>query len=285
MKKLATALFLCLCYVVTAQRHEAYRLYDARGKVTSFQKMLKQASVSDVVFFGEFHDNPMSHWLQLELLHGIHSIKNEKVQLGMEMLERDQQKWIDAYINQNLTYQQLSDSTKLWVNFETDYLPLLDFAREKKLVCQATNVPRRYANKLFKKGWGFIDSLTDTERSYLCPLPIEIDSSLSQYAEILKMAEHMKGTYMLPAQALKDATMAHSIKQLLRPSCTYLHINGAFHTDFKQGINSYLTDKSNHLKVLNITTVSQHHIDKLEKEHLNRADFIICVPDNMTKTH
>jgi hypothetical protein len=36
---------------------------------------------------------------------------------------------------------------------------------------------------------------------------------------------------------------------------------------------------------LPIATVEQDNIDKLDKEHQGKADFIICVPSRMTKTY
>jgi hypothetical protein len=45
-----------------------------------------------------------------------------------------------------------------------------------------------------------------------------------------------------------------------------------------------LQDRPEH-KILTISTVSQDNIKKLDAEHLGRADFIICVPSNMTSTH
>jgi len=66
-----------------------------------------------------------------------------------------------------------------------------------------------------------------------------------------------------------------------------LHFNGAFHSDYYQGILWYLTQSTtaSQFKYLTISTVSQKNINTLEKEHLGKADFIICVPENMTKTH
>ena len=60
---------------------------------------------------------------------------------------------------------------------------------------------------------------------------------------------------------------------------------GFNHSDFYQGIMWYvLQDRPEH-KILTISTVSQDYINKLDAEHLGRADFIICVPSNMTSTH
>jgi hypothetical protein len=66
-----------------------------------------------------------------------------------------------------------------------------------------------------------------------------------------------------------------------------LHFNGAFHSDYHQGILWYIqqTTLGKKKKFLTISTVTQNDISKLEKENLKKADFIICVPETMTRTH
>jgi hypothetical protein len=39
------------------------------------------------------------------------------------------------------------------------------------------------------------------------------------------------------------------------------------------------------LRITTISTVTQSDINTLEKEHLGKADFIICVTEQMTRTH
>jgi uncharacterized iron-regulated protein len=52
---------------MNAQELEAYRLYDEAGKEVDFGKMSASLSKSDVILFGELHNDPIGHWLQLEL--------------------------------------------------------------------------------------------------------------------------------------------------------------------------------------------------------------------------
>jgi len=39
------------------------------------------------------------------------------------------------------------------------------------------------------------------------------------------------------------------------------------------------------LKIVTISTVSQKNIHQLDKEHIGKADFIICVDEDMTNTY
>jgi hypothetical protein len=44
-----------------------YQIFNSKGKPVSFEKMAAATNNIDLVLFGEFHDNPIAHWLQLEL--------------------------------------------------------------------------------------------------------------------------------------------------------------------------------------------------------------------------
>jgi hypothetical protein len=124
----------------------------------------------------------------------------------------------------------------------------------------------------------------------MAPPDFKFDTTLTQYQAMKAMGAHMgpgAGWRMVEAQAIKDATMAHFIlhNPWRNPETVHLHFNGAYHSDFYQGIMWYVVqDKPEH-NILTISPVSQDNIKKLDAEHLGQADFIICVPANMTSTH
>ena len=63
-------LFIIAAFTFTnlnAQDKKAYQLFDKKGKKVTFDKVIKETLKTEVVLFGEFHDNPICHWLQLEL--------------------------------------------------------------------------------------------------------------------------------------------------------------------------------------------------------------------------
>lgn len=270
--------------ILYSQEKNAFVLYSAKGKKTSFKRLVEKSKSSDCILFGEYHDNPISHWLQLELTNEIIS---KNLVLGFEMFESDQQYVLDAYLSGKINETQFNDSCRLWPNYETDYKPLIDLAKSKNLTCVASNVKRKYASILFKKGRSALDTLSETEKKLFAPLDFKIDSTLSQYREIRKMGGHEMGGNMMEAQAFKDATMAMHIMKYLDLNFQVLHFNGAFHSDYHQGILWYLqqTQIGKNKKFLTISTVSQNDISKLDEENRNKADFIICVPESMTKTH
>lgn len=63
-------LFLCcslLPLAAQSQNKPAYQLFNAKGKKVKYGKMLKSMTKQDIILFGEYHNNAITHWLQLEL--------------------------------------------------------------------------------------------------------------------------------------------------------------------------------------------------------------------------
>ncbi len=293
MKPVRLTSILILLFTIfqsIAQDFPAYVIYTSNGKKTTFDKLEDAAEGKELILFGEFHDNPISHWLQLELTKELFEENGANLQLGFEMFEQDQQELLSQYLLGNLTTKQFKDTVRLWPNYETDYAPIIEFAKTNKLFCVASNVQRKYASLLFKKGRKALDTLSAAIKTQMAPIDFVVDTSLSQYREVFSMGGHMgvnMGMNMLESQAFKDATMAQFI--LANPGrkagTVHLHFNGAFHSDFHQGILWYVQQKEPNIRVLTISTVTQDDVRKMDKEHLGRADFIICVPESMTRTH
>ena len=279
-------LVLCLLFVslVVFGQKRAFEIYDHKGDKTTYQALVDQALQKELVLFGEFHDNPIHHWLQLELVIDLQK-QNQKLTLGAEMMEADNQLVIDEYLAGLISEKKLISESKMWVNFETDYLPLLQFAKNNKLSFVATNVPRRYASMVYKHGLDSLNSLSDLAKSYMAPLPITIDTTLSTYQEILKMGMGHGGDNLPKSQALKDATMAHFILKNSSKDHLFVHFNGAFHSKQYEGIYWYLRQANKQLKILTISVVEQEDINALSEVQIGQADFIIATPTNMTKTH
>lgn len=276
---------LSLCHSGFAQKKPAYQLYKANGKKTKYKRMLNKAPKADVVLFGEFHNNPISHWLQLELIQDLHQ-KEIQLSLGAEMFEADNQGALDDYLAGEINSKEFKEKARLWSNYSTDYAPLVDFAKEYNIVFTATNIPRRYASKVYKDG-GFkaLDSLSNEEKNWMAPLPIPFDIELKTYQEMLKMMGDHATEDIVKAQAIKDASMAHFILQNRDSEKLFVHFNGSYHSNYYEGIVWYLQTYQEDVEIMTITTVEQDDISKLEEIHKNAADFIICVPTTMTKTY
>jgi uncharacterized iron-regulated protein len=235
------------------------------------------------VLFGELHNNPISHWLELEVTQACAEKRN--LVLGAEMFEQDNQTALSNYLQGKITRKGLDTSARLWNNYKTDYAPLVNFAKEKNIAFIATNIPRKYASQVSKGGFEILSNLSDQEKSWIAPLPIAYDANLPGYQKMLTMMGEHTSPNMPKAQAIKDATMAHFIFKNWSPGQLFIHYNGSYHSDFHEGISWYLKRSKADIKIATIATVTQKEIDSLLPEHFLKADYIICVEEDMTSTY
>jgi uncharacterized iron-regulated protein len=284
MKKLLL-LVLSLYLIGTSygQQKLAYQLYNAKGKKISYGKMLQVLTEKDIVLFGEYHNNAIAHWLQLEVTKDCKEKRN--LVLGAEMFEQDNQAVLDQYLRGEIKAKVLDSLARLWKNYPTDYAPLVNFAKENNIAFAASNVPRRYASMVSKGGFAILDTISSKEKAWLAPLPIAYDASLPGYKNMVAMMGGHGGDNLPKAQAIKDATMAHFILKYYTAGSLFIHYNGSYHSDNHEGIGWYITQQRPELKQVTITTVSQKDISKLLAENKGKADFIICVDEDMTNTY
>lgn len=272
---------------ISYAQDRAFQLFDKNGELIQFSSIINAASEHDVILFGEFHDQPIAHWLQLELLKALHQVKGDSLLFGAEMFETDNQIIIEEYVDGLITEKKFESEVRLWNNYKTDYKPLLNYCLSNNITFTGTNAPGRYVNALYNQGMSVFENMSAQALQYLCPLPLEIDYDLPGYAQLLSMgsAHGQEKKYFVEAQALRDATMAHAINKSFIPGYAYLHINGSYHSNNYEGIAHYLSNYNPNLKILVITTVYQSEIEKLELEHHSKADFIICIPENMSRSY
>ena len=289
----------------------AYQIFDVEGKKSSYKSILEKAKEADIILFGESHNNPIVHWLQIELtkdlFYDLNQNKSEiqskaknknsknNLLLGAEMFEADNQTILDEYLNNIITEKNFEAEARLWNNYKTDYKPLVEFAKENQLIFVATNIPRRYASLVSKKGLSSLDSLTDDAKRFMMPLPVVVDLKMPAYENMLKMMgvhstlEDGKvnegAANFAYAQAVKDATMAYRINEYYTKSknSVFLHFNGSYHSDNYESIVYYLKAYNPDLKIMTITVADQKELDSLEKSGV--ADFAIVTPLSMTKTY
>ncbi len=262
---------------VYSQDSSNYIIY-AKERTISFEKMAKQLAKKEVVLFGELHDDSIAHVLELELSSYFYNQFPNSFALGAEMFETHQSSYLQKYLASG-NLNALTDSTKLWSNFASDYFPTLQFAQVNQIPYYATNIPRKYASLVFKKGINALDSLTVKERALICPLPFPFDSTLSQYKECIQMGidMHASGMNFALAQAIKDATMAWNITNALRTNEKLLHFNGSFHSNYYQGIYWYIKQYRPKTKIATIAIIKKSEFN--HKRDCYIADFVIVVDD------
>jgi uncharacterized iron-regulated protein len=288
MKRILTLTTLFIILVAMRGDLPAYQIFNEKGKSSDFDKLVNAAAKADIVLFGELHNNPISHWLQLELTKALYIKKNGAIVMGAEMFESDNSLIINEYLSKRVNDRNFESEARLWPNYKTDYKPLLLFARDSSVKFIATNIPRRYASLVNREGFAGLESLSDEAKKYIAPLPVAYDAELPGYKGMMEMMGGAGGhvNENLPrAQAIKDATMAHFILQNLKTGSTFIHFHGTYHSDNYEGIMWYLQQQRPDLKIVTINSSEQDSLSKLDEANKGKADFVIAIPTTMTKTH
>lgn len=284
MKRIIFVVIFLLTYLISfSQEKKAYQLFDKNGKKVNYGKLLKAAEKAQILLFGEYHNNAISHWLELELTKDL--ARKKDIILGAEMIEADDQIHLNQYLKGEINQKQLDTTARLWTNYKTDYKPLVDFAKERKIPFVATNIPRRFASIVFKKGFEGLENLTLEERSWIAPLPIAYDAELPGYVNMMKMMGDHTSPNMPKAQAIKDATMAYFIFKNLKENSIFIHYNGTYHSDNFEGIYWHLKKIAPTLEIITIATIEQKELNKITIDDYNKADYILVIDQDVTKTH
>lgn len=291
MKQVLFCLIVCLTAVnLFGQDKQSYVIYNAKGEKAVYNDVVSATQKADLVLFGELHDNPIAHWLELELADDLYKATSGKLILGAEMFEADNQLILNEYLGGYISQQRFEAEVRLWPNYKTDYKPLVEFAKNKGIKFIATNIPRRYASMVSVGGFDTLKALTSQAQSYIAPMPIEYDANLGCYRNMLNMVG-MPGKgrsnpeFFPMAQAIKDATMAYNIIRNLESNGVFIHYHGSYHSNNYEGIYWYVKRKMPNLKIVTIATVTQDDLTGLAQENMGIADFIIVVPERMTRTY
>lgn len=266
---------------------KSHNIFTKDGDNSSFKKLINSASKSDIILFGELHNNPINHWFELEIVKALYEEKKGNLIIGAEMFESDNSLIISEYLKGKIKDKNFESEARLWPNYKTDYKPILEFARDSNILFVPTNIPRRYAALVNREGLEGLDKLDTEAKRLIAPLPIKYDSELPGYKSMLAMMEGSgHSNENLPkAQAIKDATMAHFILSNYAEGKTFFHFHGTYHSDNYEGIMWYLNEYKPGLKILTISSVEQDDVDSLEDDNKKKADYILVTPTSMTKTH
>ncbi|WP_412850488.1 ChaN family lipoprotein [Chryseobacterium sp. PMSZPI] len=289
MKNILIAILIAGFCTLRAQELKAYQFYDQKGKEINTDKLVKELADYDVVFFGENHNSSINHWLQLKITETLFEKKKGQLILGAEMFERDNQSQLNKYLDGKLDTKTFKDSVRLWNNYATDYKPLVDFAKSKKLNFIATNIPRKYASQTAKEGIESLNILSEKEKAYIAQLPIKVTLDTPGYPEMkAMMGDHAEGTKVMnfiSAQATKDATMAESILKNFQKGKTFIHYNGNYHSKEFGGIYWYIKQKNPTLKMAVISVFESEDPElKVPAKDYTPTNFNLIIPSDMTKT-
>ncbi len=272
----------------------SYRDRDFIG----YRQLIKGLKEKQVIFLGEQHDSWKTHEYQLKILSSLFH-RDKRIAIAMEMFERDVQPILDQYTEGDLAESRFLKKSRPWPNYQSDYRPLVEFARYHKLHVIAMNTPRRIARNVAQQGLKAIFNLSPTEKDYIANDVDYKDSAYERYfmnaiphghphtktAKSKTYKKMMKRFAM--ASALKDGTMAESISFFLKDpqqaNHKILSINGRFHSDYGLAIPKRLKSRYPRVRMTIITFIPISRGEKIKlKNYLTEpkiADFIVFTDD------
>ncbi|MEP7381751.1 MAG: ChaN family lipoprotein [Gemmatimonadota bacterium] len=279
--------------VAPARALESRIFAAAPSHEVTFETMMRAASRADVVFFGEQHDDPATHRAELSVLAALGNGARPVV-LSLEMFERDVQGVLDDYLAGRITEAEFLAHARPWERYTTDYRALVELARARGWAVVASNIPRRLASAVSRKGLSVLDTIPSADRALVAR-----EISCPRDAYYTNFAEQMKGhsagdgpasaadsatmramtDRFYEAQCVKDETMAESIDAALTRAgegAIVLHLDGAFHSDYGLGTAARVVRRRPGVAR---TVLSAIPVDTLATavpgENAARGDFII----------
>lgn len=266
-----------------AYSEDQFRAFDGKGKPVTLADIVTAAGNADVIFFGEQHDDAVGHAIQAEAFRRlVERYSERKVFLSLEMFERDVQTVLDEYLGSLITEQHFLSNSRPWGNYKTDYRPLVELAKEKKLPVIAANAPRRYVNMVSRGGRAKLDALSKAAKTWLPPLPyVEASPEYSKKFKALMgpSAEAQMGIdNILSSQSLWDASMAYWISKGSKDhkGALAVHLNGSFHTENRLGTVEHLLKYRPKARVIVVTMQYESDFKAFDKgKHTDLGDFVI----------
>ncbi len=271
-----------------------YRAYAGDGTPIDLEAIISAALDVDVLLLGETHNDPAGHWLQTELFRQLVHATEMSAEvtrtpvLSMEMFETDVQYILDEYLRGEIAESHFLASARPWTDYETDYKPIVEYAKSHTLPVVAANAPRRYVNFVSRNGPEKLVELSEMAQSYLPPLPYASPSQpyLAELSAVMgghggPELDEETGIYT-PAstswsQALWDASMAHSIAQALiaEPDGLIVHLAGSFHVQNRTGIFEHLIRYRPSTSTVTVVAEPVDDINSFPESLAGEADFIL----------
>lgn len=292
MRKITVFVVLILMMIGCAPTPFATRVLEHRlsvfngsGAPRSLNALVRAAADADAVFVGEIHDDSLTHVFEADLLRRLHRTRR-RLAVSLEMFERDVQERLDDYLAGRIDEETFLASSRPWPNYQSDYRPLVEYARENGMPVLAMNVPRRYARRLAMMGDQALTALPDSERAWIAEeLKALDDDYKTRFIDL--MGENRPGPMasidpenLYKAQCLKDDTMAESIHRFLdaNPGFRIISYQGDFHSAFGLGIVKKLRLLDDAIETVVISVVPVDDVDISFEQHEGQGDFIVFVP-------
>jgi uncharacterized iron-regulated protein len=246
----------------------------SNGELVDWVALMDRVAGAEIVLLGELHDHAVGHAVQLAITGDVLEKWPTSV-VAFEMLERDEQIFVDDYMDDFIdaeTFASLTRSTS-WAgsgSWDAWYQPIIDLVKNSSGSVVAANAPRRYVRVARIEGYEKIDELPDS-RSRFVRYPKEFSSGRyrqrfwehAYHGDNEGEQEEIDVTVIDPddpvfaffrSQQVWDSTMAESIV-LQKPTVDKkaLLLVGKFHIEYDGGVVQELRTMLPNAGVLSIS--------------------------------
>ncbi|WP_447826543.1 ChaN family lipoprotein [Aeromonas hydrophila] len=228
-----------------------YQLKATQGNDLTLEQALARVADADIVLVGELHTHPAVHLLQARMLAGL-AADGRPLVLSMEQFSRADQPVLDAYLAGRIGEAALIRDGNAWPNYQSDYRPLVEFAKAHHLPVIAANAPKPLVSCVGQEGPAWLEQLPASRRSQLAhTLTLGDDPYRQKFMASLHHGDADSNVRRFAAQTSWDDTMAESMVDYLRshPGQRIMHIAGNFHVEGGLGLASRIASRNPDLKV------------------------------------
>ncbi len=139
------------CQPLSAQITEKnYKIYSIKlAKEVSINDIVEDLKYYDVLFYGEEHNDSVTHFLEHKILESLFAKYSNTVTLSMEMFERDVQPIMNEYLTSDVREKNFKKDARVWSNYK-DYRPMIEFSKLNKLDVICANAASVNAEAMLK---------------------------------------------------------------------------------------------------------------------------------------
>ncbi|QDS99639.1 ChaN family lipoprotein [Adhaeretor mobilis] len=262
-------------------------------KRLSLDEFLVELSKADVVFLGESHTDETTHRFQLAVYQGLLDLKQKKVVLALEMFERDVQGQLNEYLSSEIDEATFLADARPWINYHEAYRPLIEQAKATGTPAIASNFPQPIRRRLAMESTPSMASLSDKEKKQT---PKQYFPNSNEYWRRTDNATRGHQG-MMPAsseeerlystQSLWDNAMGEACADALDkyPDHCVLHINGGFHSAYRDGTVHQLLKRKPSANIKTVSIVPALNPATSRMQGRSVADYVVYVEARASNIH
>lgn len=240
---------------------------------------------SDVIFFGEYHDDPAGAAFERRLWQSLTGQRGRGARpatLAMEFIERDTQPVLDAYLAGTLPEADFVKQARQGPGYAAAHRPLIEHAKAVGRPVLAANAPRPLVTAYRKQQAPYAEWLGTLTEAQRATLPRSTSTPDDAYkAKFVELMGGERAGAIFKAQALWDDAMAEAVadRRAAHPAERVLLVVGAFHVQGRLGTVTKFRERRPGDRVAIIAMA--HGEDEalgLPADMRGEADLVLVVP-------